>query len=115
LTAALPGRDIRLADRREQAMSDSGTEAELRPCAIEYLESLGSDPDVFRRRYPNTFEAFSGLTCPQIEVLNTIGAALALDNPKGDHYKGTGEEDTADADAAEDAVEKLNKYLYALH
>lgn len=97
-------------------MSDSGTEAELLPCAIEYLDSLGSTPDVFRQRYPHTFEAFSGLTCPQIEVLKIMGAALAADNPKGDHYKGTDEvEDTTGADAVEDAAEKLNKYLYALH
>jgi hypothetical protein len=80
------------------------------------LESLGSDPGEFRRRYPHTFEAFSDLTCPQIEVLNIMGAALALDNPKGDHYKGADAvEDTANADAVEDAAEKLNKYLFALH
>lgn len=94
----------------------SGTEAALRPCTIEYLRSLGTDPDELRQRYPNTYEALSNLTCPQIEVLNTIGAALAQDNPQGDHYKGAeAAEDLAGADAAEDAAEKLNKYLYALH
>lgn len=95
---------------------DSGTEAALRPCTVEYLRSLGTDPDELRRRYPNTYEALSNLTCPQIEVLNTVGAALAQDNPKGDHYKGPdGMEDTPSTDAAEDAAEKLNKYLFALH
>lgn len=95
---------------------ESGTEPPLRPCTVEYLESLGSNPEELRRRYPNTYEALSNLTCPEVEVLNTMGAALAQDDPKGDHHKDAdADEAPGGADAAGGAAEKLNKYLYALH
>jgi hypothetical protein len=92
---------------------DSGTESELLPCVVEYLGSLGSTPDELAQHYPHTYQAFAAMkTCDAIDVLNEIGAALALDNPKGDHHKGadTGEDKT---DAA--ASEKLNKYLNDIH
>ena len=46
-------------------------------------------------------------------MLDTIGAALALDDPKGDNYNGAGAME--DADATQDPGEKLKKYLCAIH
>lgn len=89
---------------------DSGTEPELLDCAVEYLESLGTTPEQLARHYPHTYEAFAALNCDQINVLDTIGAALAQDDPKGDNHKGAD-----DADESLDAGDKLKKYLFVIH
>jgi hypothetical protein len=88
----------------------AGTEPELLDCAVKYLESLGTTPEELARRYPHTYRVFAGLTCEQIDVLDSIGAALAQDTPKGDNHK-----DSEDADATQDAGEKLKKYLFVIH
>jgi hypothetical protein len=93
---------------------DSGNASELLPCALDYLRSLHTDPDEFARRYPHTYAAFAALTCDQIEVLKTIGAALAEDAPKGDHHS-AGADVVEDTDTADGAAEKLQKYLMAIH
>jgi hypothetical protein len=89
---------------------DSGTEPELLDCAVRYLARLGTTPEELARRYPHTYQEFAKLSCEQIDVLDKMGAALALDDPKGDNHK-NGE----DADAMRDPGEKLKKYLYVIH
>jgi hypothetical protein len=89
---------------------DSGTEPELLDCAVEYLASLGTTPSKLAQHYPHTYEAFAGLNCDQIKVLDKIGAALAQDDPKGDNHKNGG-----DADATQDSGDKLKKYLFVIH
>ncbi len=89
----------------------SGTEPELLDCAVRYLASLGTTPEELRRRYPHTYQTFAELSCAEIEVLDRIGASLALDDPKGDNHK-----DGEDADdATRDSGDKLKKYLYVIH
>ena len=90
---------------------DSGTEPELLDCAVEYLKSLRTTPEELARRYPHTYQAFASLTCAQIDVLDTIGAALAQDDPKGDNHKNGDDVD----DETRDAGDKLKKYLYVIH
>jgi hypothetical protein len=90
---------------------DPGTEG-LEQCQLDYLASLGTDPDELKRRYPNTYDAFATLTCAQVEVLDKMGAALAKDDPKGDHHK---DSDAVGEDAAADAPAKLAKYLMSVH
>jgi hypothetical protein len=45
-------------------------------------------------------------------VIDKMGAALAKDDPKGDHHHTSADEAE---DAAADAQAKLEKYLYAVH
>ncbi len=89
---------------------ESGTEPELRDCAVKYLESLGTTPDELARRYPHTYEEFAKLSCDQIDVLDRIGAALSQDDPKGDNHKDSGYDDPT-----QESGDKLKKYLYVIH
>ena len=90
---------------------DSSTEPELRDCAVKYLASLGTTPEELARRYPHTYDALAALDCDGIKALDSIGAALALDDPKGDnHHK-----DADYADETSDAGDKLKKYLFVIH
>ena len=49
----------------------------------------------------------------EINALDRLGAALALDPPKGDNHKDA--DAMEDADAAQDPGVKLKKYLCAVH
>jgi hypothetical protein len=91
---------------------DPGTEG-LQQCQLDYLASLGTDPDELKRRYPHTYDAFAALTCDEVDVLDKMGAALAKDDPKGDHHHKSADE--AEDAAPADAPAKLEKYLYAVH
>ena len=92
---------------------DSGPKPQLPDYVVKYLASLGTTPDHLAQHYPHTYDAFATLSPDEIKALDTVGAALALDDPKGDNHK--------DADAMEDAEaaqvpgEKLKKYLSAVH
>ena len=88
----------------------SSAEPGLRDCTVEYLATLGTKPEDLARRYPKTYEALAALSCDEIKVLDNIGAALALDDPKGDNHK-----DAEYADETTDAGDKLKKYLFVIH
>ena len=49
----------------------------------------------------------------EINALDRVGAALALDDPKGDNHRDSKAKE--DTDAAQDSGEKLKKYLCAVH
>jgi hypothetical protein len=91
----------------------SGPKHQLPDAVVRYLASLGTTPDQLERHYPNTFEAFLTLSRDDLRVLDTIGAALALDDPKGDNHNGA--DAMEDADPTQDSGEKLKKYLCAVH
>lgn len=74
---------------------DSGPKPQLPDYVVNYLASLGTTPDHLWHHYPHTYAAFATLSVGEINALDTVGAALALDDPKGDNHK--------DADAMEDA------------
>ena len=93
---------------------DSG----LRPLpdyVVEYLASLGTTPDYLAQHYPNTYGAFLHMSEGEIKALDTLGAALALDDPKGDNHKDADAMEDANADATQVPGEKLKKYLSAVH
>ena len=88
---------------------DSG----LNPDVLKYLASLGTTPEHLAQHYPRTYDVFATLGADEIKTLDKVGAALALDDPKGDNHKDADAMD--DADAAQDPGEKLKKYLCAVH
>ena len=91
---------------------DSGLE-QLPDYVVAYLAALGTTPEKLAR-YPNTYHVFATLMSPdEIKALDRLGAALALDDPKGDNHQGP--KAMEDTDAAQDAGEKLKKYLCAVH
>ena len=92
---------------------DSGPEP-LPDYVVTYLGALGTTPEYLWQHYPHTYAVFRTLMSEEeINALNRLGAALALDPPKGDNHRGT--DAMEDADAAQDPGEKLKKYLGAVH
>ena len=94
-------------------VSDSGPKAELPDYVVKYLAALGTTPAHLAQHYPNTYHVFATLSPDEIKTLDKLGAALALDPPKGDNHKDADAKE--DADAARDPGEKLKKYLCAVH
>jgi hypothetical protein len=93
---------------------DSGPKPDLPDYVVQYLAALGTTPDYLAQHYRHTYDVFATLMSPgEIKALDRLGAALALDDPKGDNHKDA--DATEDADAIEDAGEKLKKYLCAVH
>ena len=93
---------------------DSGPKAELPDYVVRYLAALGTTPEYLAQHYPNTYDVFAThMSLDEINALDRVGAALALDDPKGDNHKDADAMD--DADAAQDPGEKLKKYLCAVH
>ena len=92
---------------------DSGPKPQLPDYVVKYLASLGTTPDHLAHHYPHTYDAFATLSPDEIKALDKVGAALALDDPKGDNHKHA--DAMEDADAAQDQGEKLKKYLSAVH
>jgi hypothetical protein len=93
---------------------DSGPKAELPDYVVRYLAPLGTTPEHLAQHYPNTYDVFAThMSRAEIEALDRLGAALALDNPKGDNHKDA--DGMEDADATHDPGEKLKKYLCAVH
>jgi hypothetical protein len=93
---------------------DSGPKAELPDYVVRYLAALGTTPQHLAQHYPNTYDVFATpMSRAEIEALDRLGAALALDNPKGDNHKDA--DAMEDADATQDPGEKLKKYLCAVH
>ena len=91
---------------------DSGLE-QLPDYVVAYLATLGTTPEKLAR-YPNTYHVFATeMSSDEIKALDTLGAALALDDPKGDNHKNA--DATEDADATQEPGEKLKKYLCAVH
>ena len=76
-------------------MSEDPGLQQLPDYVVEYLASLGTTPEQLAQHYPKTYGMFATLSPDEIKALNKVGAALALDDPKGDNHK--------DADAMEDA------------
>ena len=91
---------------------DSGLEP-LPDYVVEYLKRLDTSPDYLAQHYPNTYAAFLHMSAGEIRALDTLGAGLALDDPKGDNHKDA--EAMEDADATQVPGEKLKKYLSAVH
>ena len=91
---------------------DSGLKP-LPDYVVEYLARLGTTPDYLAQHYPHTYGAFVDMSAGEIKALDTLGAALALDDPKGDNHKGA--DAMEDADATQVPGEKLKKYLCAVH
>jgi hypothetical protein len=95
-------------------MSEDSGLKQLPGYVIDYLASLGTTPEYLAQHYPHTYDAFATpFSREEINALDTLGAALALDDPKGDNHRGP--KATEDTDAAQDAGEKLKKYLCAVH
>jgi hypothetical protein len=93
---------------------DSGPKAQLPDYVVEYLASLGTTPEHLAQHYPHTYDVFAThMSLGEINALNTLGAALALDDPKGDNHKDA--DAMEDADATQVAGEKLKKYVSAVH
>ena len=93
---------------------DSGPEPQLPDYVVTYLASLGTTPKHLAEHYPHTYAVFAiPLSRDEINALDTLGKALALDIPKGDNHRDT--DAMEDADAAQDPGEKLKKYLCAVH
>ena len=55
------------------------------------------------------------MSAGEIKALDTLGAALALDDPKGDSHTGTPTRWKSAGDATQVPGEKLKKYLSAVH
>ncbi len=91
---------------------DSGLEP-LPDYVVKYLKPLGTTPDYLAQHYPETYGAFLHMSAGEIDALDRLGAALALDNPKGDNHNGA--DAMEDADATQVPGEKLKKYLSAVH
>ena len=91
---------------------DSGLE-QLPDYVVAYLATLGTTPEKLAR-YRNTYHVFATeMSSDEIKALDTLGAALALDDPKGDNHKNA--DATEDADVTQEPGEKLKKYLCAVH
>ena len=95
-------------------MSEDSDPKPLPDYVVAYLARLGTTPEYLWQHYPHTYEVFRTLMSEEeINALNRLGAALALDPPTGDHHRGA--DAMEDADAAQDPSVKLNKYLGAVH
>ena len=94
-------------------MSEDSGLKQLPDYVVEYLASLGTTPDHLARHYPHTYDALATMSVDEIKALDTLGLALALDDPKGDNHKNT--DAMEDADATQEPGEKLKKYLCAVH
>ncbi len=93
---------------------DSGPKGALPDYVVRYLAALGTTPEHLAQHYPHTYDVFATHMSPdEIKALDRVGAALALDDPKGDNHKVDGAME--DADATQDTGEKLKKYLCAVH
>ena len=94
-------------------MSEDPGLQQLPDYVVEYLASLGTTPEHLAQHYPKTYGMFATLSPDEIKALNKVGAALALDDPKGDNRKDA--DAMEDADATQVPGEKLKKYLCAVH
>ena len=94
-------------------MSEDPGLQQLPDYVVEYLASLGTTPEHLAQHYPKTYGMFATLSPDEIKALNKVGAALALDDPKGDNHKDA--DAMEDADATQVPGEKLKKYLRAVH
>ncbi len=94
-------------------MSEDPGLQQLPDYVVEYLASLGTTPEHLAQHYPKTYGMFATLSPDEIKALNKVGAALALDDPKGDNHKDA--DAMEDADATQVPGEKLKKYLCAVH
>ena len=89
MTVAGPPRDSRPADRTKggrQCLKIPASK-QLPDYVVEYLASLGTTPEYLAQHYPHTYDAFATISGDEIKALDTLGAALALDDPKGDNHK----------------------------
>ena len=95
-------------------MSEGSGPKPLPDYVVRYLARLGTTPEYLAQHYPHTYDVFATLMSPdEINALDRLGAALALDDPKGDNHKDA--DAMEDADATQDPGEKLKKYLCAVH